>query len=343
MSSSSEKTSTSFVDPKRSSTAPTTSAEDSVDMEAGETGESRSATLDEREKEPVLAPLQRLMERDREAGDMFAKEIETALGAPIPYEIKPKTVVRNDNGTFSALALGYISRHHVQNRLDEVVGPFGWEFKWTVVDPNAKMVRGSLSIYNSRTRAWATKEDVGAPQGSDEGDEWKGAVSDAFKRAATHFGVGRFLYNEKAQWVECEVATSRDGAPRTNKYGKFMFKKWTGDHPAGTSHEERHSSPSEPERPPLRPMAELVDASMEQYGVLTCRYCGGEDTRIQLTSGKGKRPSHEAVWCNNKGCPSQQYRGYCYPLVDAKKYNQPQKAEGEGEPEREVHPDDLPF
>jgi hypothetical protein len=50
---------------------------------------------------------------------------------------------------------------------------------------------------------WITKEDVGGQsEQPDEGDRRKAAFSDALKRAAVKFGIGRYLYRQKPQWVD---------------------------------------------------------------------------------------------------------------------------------------------
>ena len=50
---------------------------------------------------------------------------------------------------------------------------------------------------------WITKMDVGGPsEQPDEGDRRKAAFSDALKRAAVKFGIGRYLYRLPAQWVD---------------------------------------------------------------------------------------------------------------------------------------------
>ena len=47
-----------------------------------------------------------------------------------------------------------------------------------------------------------THEDVGSESKQpNEGDRNKAAVSDAFKRAAVKFGVGRYLYRLGMKWV----------------------------------------------------------------------------------------------------------------------------------------------
>src|SRR5205823_3297906 len=50
---------------------------------------------------------------------------------------------------------------------------------------------------------WVMKMDVGGPsEQPDGGDRMKAAFSDALKRAAVKFGVGRYLYRLPAQWVD---------------------------------------------------------------------------------------------------------------------------------------------
>jgi hypothetical protein len=50
---------------------------------------------------------------------------------------------------------------------------------------------------------WIVKTDVGGPsEQPDGGDRLKAAFSDALKRAAVKFGIGRYLYRLPPQWVD---------------------------------------------------------------------------------------------------------------------------------------------
>jgi Rad52/22 family double-strand break repair protein len=50
---------------------------------------------------------------------------------------------------------------------------------------------------------WVTKTDVGSPsEQPDGGDRLKAAFSDALKRAAVKFGLGRYLYRLPAVWSD---------------------------------------------------------------------------------------------------------------------------------------------
>jgi hypothetical protein len=54
--------------------------------------------------------------------------------------------------------------------------------------------------------AWVTKMDVGGPSDQkDEGDRRKAAFSDALKRAAVKFGVGRYLYDLPPVWCDYDA------------------------------------------------------------------------------------------------------------------------------------------
>ena len=87
----------------------------------------------------------------------------------------------------------YITARTVMNRLDEVLGPENW---WDDYMPlqNGVMCRLTIQLPDGDR---LTKVDAGGHAGmSDEGDDEKSGFSDAFKRAAVKFGVGRLLYGE---------------------------------------------------------------------------------------------------------------------------------------------------
>lgn len=103
----------------------------------------------------------------------------------------------------------YIDARAVMNRLDEVVGPACWWDSYRVLDDGAKAVECSLTVVfnsedvpNPEHLFAVTKIDIGYPNdardaGDDAKEPLKAAYSDALKRAAVKFGIGRHLY-EKA-------------------------------------------------------------------------------------------------------------------------------------------------
>ena len=102
-------------------------------------------------------------------------------------------------GATQGFALAYVDARDVQKRLDDVVGPFGWQ---TYIDETSSgRVLCRLSLLNPETGEWITKTD-GAGATDIEGA--KGGISDAFKRVAVAYGIGRYLYSLPDVFVDLE-------------------------------------------------------------------------------------------------------------------------------------------
>lgn len=91
------------------------------------------------------------------------------------------------NGKIWAVCLVYIQARAVMDRLDETVGPENWKASYDFHDKGV-ICKLSIKINNE----WVTKED-GAEQTDIEA--FKGGISGALKRAASVWGIGRYLYN----------------------------------------------------------------------------------------------------------------------------------------------------
>lgn len=105
-------------------------------------------------------------------------------------------------------ALPFINARAVQDRLDEVVGPQNWKNSFVELK-NGVLCRLSIRCNG----VWVTKEDAAQyemPETPADGEDAnhqrelsvKGAHSDAFKRAAVMWGIGRYLYSVKPAWVD---------------------------------------------------------------------------------------------------------------------------------------------
>lgn len=120
-----------------------------------------------------------------------------ALTAPfLPTEVKfkPQSVKGN-----RALALAYIDCRVIQDRLDAVLGVENWMDEYEILADGSVMCRLKLRLNGE----WVTKTDVGSPsEQPDSGDRLKAAFSDAMKRAAVKFGIGRYLYRLPAVWCD---------------------------------------------------------------------------------------------------------------------------------------------
>jgi hypothetical protein len=139
--------------------------------------------------ETVAAPSP---ERGREV-----KSITLALAAPFEaneVKWKPQAVKGN-----RAMAVGYVDARVIQDRLDDVLGVEGWQDEYELLPDGSVMCKLRLWLGEQ----WVTKMDVGSPsEQPDGGDRLKAAFSDALKRAAVKFGVGRYLYRLPVQWAD---------------------------------------------------------------------------------------------------------------------------------------------
>jgi len=127
--------------------------------------------------------------------DREVEAVMKALAAPFaPTEVRFKPAVVSGN---RALALAYVDARVIQDRLDDVLGVTGWQDDYEFLPDGSVVCRLRLRLGGE----WITKVDVGGPsEQPDEGDRRKAAVSDALKRAAVKFGIGRYLYRLPAQW-----------------------------------------------------------------------------------------------------------------------------------------------
>lgn len=92
------------------------------------------------------------------------------------------------------IALAYIDSREVMKRLDEVCGVAGWQSRYSHVDKHGVACDIGIKINDE----WVWKAN-GAGETDVEAE--KGAMTDAFKRAAVLWGVGRYLYYIPNQWV----------------------------------------------------------------------------------------------------------------------------------------------
>lgn len=113
-----------------------------------------------------------------------------------PAEIEWRVGSTNGEKT-SGLALAYITSRHVMDRLDEVCGPENWQSSYVETPKGRVLCTISIKIDGD----WVSKSD-GAGDSDVEAD--KGAISDSLKRAAVHWGIGRYLYDLGNIWVDIE-------------------------------------------------------------------------------------------------------------------------------------------
>lgn len=98
------------------------------------------------------------------------------------------------------MALAYIDARDVMKRLDEIQGAHGvvWQNEFLPVHTGTVICRIGL-LFDAAGWVWRSS---GAGETQVEGE--KGATSDAFKRAAVMWGIGRYLYQLDSPWVELD-------------------------------------------------------------------------------------------------------------------------------------------
>ena len=138
------------------------------------------------------------------------EELTEALAAPFDSrEVRFKPAVVSGN---RALALAYVDARVIQDRLDDVLGVTGWQDEYECLPDGSVVCRLRLRLGDE----WITKMDVGGQsEQPDEGDRRKAAFSDALKRAAVKFGIGRYLYRLPSQWVDYDAQKKRFAATPT--------------------------------------------------------------------------------------------------------------------------------
>lgn len=138
----------------------------------------------------------------------FVKLAAPFLPTQISWRIGPTAPDKK-----SGIALAYLDSRDVQERLDAVCGPDGWQDRYPHV--------GQKTVCEIAIRCgdlWVTKSD-GA--GDTDMEAEKGALSDAFKRAAVKWGIGRYLYSLPNVWAQIEPA-GRSFKIKESEKGKLI-------------------------------------------------------------------------------------------------------------------------
>src|SRR5262245_57753980 len=167
------------------------------------------------------------------------QQLTRALAAPFDAsEVRFKPAVVSGN---RAMALAYVDARVIQDRLDDVLGVEGWQDDYECREDGSVVCRLRLRLGDE----WITKVDVGGPsEQPDGGDRLKAAFSDALKRAAVKFGIGRYLYRLPAQWVDYDP--KRRQFARTPTLPNFALPE---------KEAQAAKPPAQPKpKPPVKPM-----------------------------------------------------------------------------------------
>jgi hypothetical protein len=182
------------------------------------------------------------------------KAIAAALAAPFPPDDVEWRVGSTNQDKTRGLALAYISNRAIQQRLDDVVGPWGWRNEFTS-GPGGGVLCG-ISVYFGPEIGWVTKFD-GAE--NTDFESVKGGLSDSMKRAGYQWGIGRYLYKLPSVWMACEAR------------GKAVYLKETPELPAWALPEgyvqKKPARKAETKKEATRTAADFVEWAKTHFNV----------------------------------------------------------------------------
>lgn len=188
---------------------------------------------------------------------MKEKDIMARLKAPFkPEDIewKPQSASER-NGQISVLVVPYLNARAIMDRLDEVCGPM-WKSEFEQMSLNTS--KGTKEGFSCRLAIKIEDEWISRVDGAEVSDieSIKGGHSNALKRAAVQWGIGRYLYELPNFWVpvknngtesiygEFKVnkqkkwITGRYDAPRLDK--KFLPENY--EYPKNTNHRQDNAT-----------------------------------------------------------------------------------------------------
>lgn len=118
-------------------------------------------------------------------------KVRAAFLAPFPaseVDFRAMKTPQEYKGKMVAPVVAFVDARAIQDRLDDAVGPENWSFVPSVAatkDGAVTAAIGLLTVYG------VVKGDIGDCNATERN---KASVSDALKRAAVQWGIGRYLY-----------------------------------------------------------------------------------------------------------------------------------------------------
>lgn len=195
---------------------------------------------------------------------MTTQQILSALAAPFAAEDVRWRVGAKSPDKTSGLALAYMDARLAEERLDEVLGA-NWQCKYSELRNGAKGGQDSSpSIIVCEIGLKLDGEWIWRANGAGDTDyeAEKGAMSDAFKRAATKWGIGRYLYGFPSPWVHIKpqgksFVIARDELPKLRALAAKALADFRAD-PKGFRAPDEDEAPVRPgftpaAAPPQRP------------------------------------------------------------------------------------------
>jgi hypothetical protein len=148
-----------------------------------------------------------------------AEVLLTQLKNPFdPKHLKWRVGATNKDKS-KGIALAYLDARDVMKRLDDVCGPERWQSKLTRTGDGF-----TCEIGIKFDDEWIWKANSA---GDTQVESIKGGASDAFKRAAAVWGVGRYLYYLPNKWVALDEFKKLKEIPELPDWAKpNIVERW---------------------------------------------------------------------------------------------------------------------
>mgnify|MGYP002551303822 FL=1 len=187
------------------------------------------------------------------------EQIHQELSEPFSHEDVEWKIQTVSKDKSRGLAVAYVTARAIQNRLDAVVGAQNWKpvfRQWhTVTDRDGNPIPSQLctiQIFDDERHEWLEKTD-GAE--NTDYEPVKGGLSDAMKRAASQWGIGRYLYKLGTPWVDVEffgktAVIAKKEMPGLNQFHDDFVAKLKEPMPGSRSkpsQQERQRSETSPQ------------------------------------------------------------------------------------------------
>jgi len=220
-------------------------------------------------------------------------DIMNALKRPFdPKKISWRVGSTNSEKT-KGIALAYIDARDVMHRLDEVFG-LNWQCKYshaegkTICDIGAKI-----------DGEWIWRA---GGAGDTDIEAEKGAISDAFKRAAVLWGIGQYLYGLPNEWVEISPAGRSWKLSKTPNLPKWATPEGFDQIMASRAASERlgikqsvHKPSENPDYNPEGEESEFISVVLDTVLGMEQNYSGIKE---YLTN--QMLDAYQAAWINNR-------------------------------------------
>ena len=123
------------------------------------------------------------------------------------------------NGKPYAFVLAYVTNRAIMDRLDSVVGGMHWENEFKE-GPNGGVLCGiTIDKNGKRVSKWDGAENTNI-------EAVKGGLSDAMKRAAVQWGIGRYLYRLPKQMYAIITPPGKGEFWQAGEQGQYEAFGW---------------------------------------------------------------------------------------------------------------------